>query len=361
MISNWGFYMKSVTTRLLVAMLLFSLLGVMAYGQGGGSTSSLSGVVVDSTGGVIPGADVTVKNDATSAEFKAITAANGTFSIPALNSGIYTATVTVPNFKVAVYKDIRLEAGVPATIRVTLQIGGTSETVIVEAGAEMVQSQTANIAATMVSSQILNLPTGSRSALEAVILSIPGISISGTDTREARVMGLPENMVNITIDGISAQDNYMKSTDGFFSRVRPGVDAMEQVTVSTATPGAESGGGGAVQIRFVTRSGNNELPWRPVRVFAQPVLQCQLVVQQPQHHGARPVKTGGPGSPLLPRPSRISSAAVSAARSGFPSSSTAGTRLSSSSITRNCASRSRSLPPPHSSRPRPSRATFCML
>ena len=250
--------MRLCLIRLLSVMLLLPLMSVFAFAQGGGTTSSISGVVVDTSGGVIPGADVTVKNNATSAEFKTITAANGTFSIPALNSGIYTATVTVPNFKVAVYKDIRIEAGVPATIRVTLQIGGTSETVIVEAGAEMVQSQTANVAATMVSSQILNLPTGSRSALEAVILSIPGISISGTDTREARVMGLPENMVNITIDGISAQDNYMKSTDGFFSRVRPGVDAMEQVTVSTATPGAESSGSGGVQIKFVTRSGNND-------------------------------------------------------------------------------------------------------
>ena len=88
---------------------------------------------------------------------------------------MYTATVTVPNFKVAVYKDIRLEAGVPATIRVSLQIGGVGETVIVEAGAEMVQSQTANIATTMNVSQIVNLPTGSRSALEVVIL-MPGIT-----------------------------------------------------------------------------------------------------------------------------------------------------------------------------------------
>jgi hypothetical protein len=250
--------MKLPLIRLLSVMLYLSLISTFAFAQGGGMTSSISGVVVDTSGGVIPGAEVTVKNNATSSEFKTITAGNGTFSIPALGAGIYTATVTVPNFKVAVYKDISLDAGVPATIRVTLQVGGRSETVIVEAGAEMVQSQTANIAATMNISQIVNLPTGSRSALEGVILSMPGINISGTDTREARVMGLPENMVNITIDGISSQDNYMKSTDGFFSRVRPGVDAMEQVTVSTATPGAESSGAGGVQIKFVTRSGNNE-------------------------------------------------------------------------------------------------------
>jgi len=251
--------MKFCATRLISVMLYLLLISTSAYAQGGGTTSSISGVVVDTSGGIIPGAEVTVKNNATGGESKTMTAENGTFSIPALGAGKYTATVSVPNFKVAVYKDITLEAGVPATIRVTLQVGGKSETVIVEAGAAMLQSQTANVAATLNVSQILSLPTGTRSALEAVILSIPGISISGTDTRNgANAMGLDESMVNITIDGISSMDNYMKTTDGFFSRVRPGVDAMEQVTVSTATPGAESAGTGAVQIKFVTRSGNNE-------------------------------------------------------------------------------------------------------
>ena len=55
----------------------------------------------------------------------------------------------MPNFKVAVVKEIKLEAGLPATIRVILQVGGKTETVVVEAGAEMVQSQTANVATTL--------------------------------------------------------------------------------------------------------------------------------------------------------------------------------------------------------------------
>ena len=266
--------MKSCLTRLLSVMFFLSLISAFAFAQGGGMGSSISGVVVDQSGGIIPGADIMVKNNATGGEFKTVSADNGTFSIPALSAGIYTATVTVPNFKVAVYKDIRLDAGVPATIRVSLQVGGGNETVVVEAGAEMVQSQTANVSTTMNVSQIISLPTGSRSALEAVIMSVPGISISGTDTREARVMGLPENMVNITIDGISAQDNYMKSTDGFFARVRPGVDAMEQVTVSTATPGAESSGSGGVQIKFVTRSGNNQYRGSLYEYLRNPVFDA---------------------------------------------------------------------------------------
>ncbi|MGH9936327.1 MAG: TonB-dependent receptor domain-containing protein, partial [Blastocatellia bacterium] len=74
----------------------------------------------------------------------------------------------------------------------------------------------------------------------------------------SNINGLPESTINITIDGVNVQNNDNKSTDGYFTYVRPRIDAIEEVTVSTATPGAESSGEGAVQIKFVTRSGNNE-------------------------------------------------------------------------------------------------------
>src|SRR5262249_55487148 len=76
--------------------------------------------------------------------------------------------------------------------------------------------------------------------------------------RDSTFNGLPESSINITIDGINTQDNYQKTTDGLFSRVSPRLDSIEEVTVSTATPSAESAGQGAVQIKFVTRSGKNQ-------------------------------------------------------------------------------------------------------
>ena len=58
--------MRHLLCKLVLAMLVLASAGVTAYGQGGGSSSSLSGLVVDQSGGVIPGADVSVKNNATS-------------------------------------------------------------------------------------------------------------------------------------------------------------------------------------------------------------------------------------------------------------------------------------------------------
>ena len=246
--------MRRGLAGLLLTMLLMAALSLAVYAQG--PSTSLSGVVVDQSGGVIPGADVTVKSESTGTEFKTVTADNGTFSIPALAPGTYTATVTVPNFKQAVYRDIKLIAGTPASIRVTLQVGGSSETVVVQAGAEMVQSQSANITTTLVSSQITNLPLATRNVMDFIAM-LPGVSTTAS-VRNSTINGLPSVTINITVDGVNTQDNYNRNTDGFFSYISPRLDAMEEVTVSTATPGAESAGQGAVQIKFVTRSGNND-------------------------------------------------------------------------------------------------------
>jgi hypothetical protein len=240
---------------MLVALCLVAMAGTPAYAQGGGATSSLSGTVTDSSGGVIPGATVTVKNDATNTEFTAVTGENGGFTVPSIDAGTYTVTVALLGFKTAVVSDVRVNAAVPATVRVALQVGGLEETVIVEGGSEIIQTQSPAVTSTLDANQILKLPTGSRSALD-FITTLPGVNTPGSN-RNSTINGLPQASINITIDGISAQDNHLKTGDGFFARVSPRLDAIEEVTVSTASQDAASTGMGAVQIRFVTRSGSN--------------------------------------------------------------------------------------------------------
>jgi hypothetical protein len=240
---------------LFTAAALVLAAGSVAFGQGGGMTSSITGTVTDQSGAVVPGAIVMVKNNATSMEFRGSTAANGSFSVPAVPVGNYTVTITANGFKQAVVENVKVESGTPANISTSLQIGSVKETVVVIGGADIVQTASANIATSMTINQIANLPLSTRNALDFVVF-LPGVNTAGI-TRDATFMGLPQAAVNITIDGVSAQDNYNKSTE-FFVRVSPRLDAVEEVTVSTATPGAESAGQGAVQIRFTTRSGSND-------------------------------------------------------------------------------------------------------
>ena len=94
-------------------------------------------------------------------------------------------------------------------------------------------------------------------------------------------MGLPQNTLSITVDGASVQDKYTRSGDGFFANLQPRLDMVEEVTVSSATAGAESSGQGAVQIKFVTRSGTNSSSAR-LRLHAAPQPEHEQLLQYPQ-------------------------------------------------------------------------------
>ena len=87
---------------------------------------------------------------------------------------------------------------------------------------------------------------------------LPGVS-TPAGNRDATINGLPRGMINITLDGVNIQDNTLRSTDGFFAIVSPRLDSVEEVTVTTASQGAGDAGQGAVQVKFVTRSGTNQL------------------------------------------------------------------------------------------------------
>ncbi len=254
--------MRSTARLFLSALFCLAMDAVtpeVAFAQGGGATTSLSGTVTDTSGAIIPGASVVVKNMATATQFDATSNEGGYFSVPALDPGTYSVTVTLMGFKTAVLNDVRVNASTPATVKVALSVGGLEETVVVTGGAEIIQTTSAAVTSTIDTNQILKIPTGSRSALEFVAL-LPGVSTPGGPggSRDATINGLPQSAINITIDGMSAQDNHLKTGDGFFARVSPRLDAIEEVTVNSAAQDASSTGQGAVQIRFVTRSGSND-------------------------------------------------------------------------------------------------------
>ena len=200
--------------------------------------------------------DIVAKNNSTSGESRAVSDATGTFTMLSLPPGLYTVTVSLMGFKTVNMPDIQLTAAQPARIKATLEVGQLQETVVVTGATEIVQTESSAVATTLSTKQISTVPLATRNTLD-FIAALPGVNTTGT-IRNSTVMGLQASATNITIDGINVQDNYLKSSDGFFARISPRMDAVEEVTVSTANPGAESAGQGAVQIRFVTRSGTNK-------------------------------------------------------------------------------------------------------
>ena len=245
--------MSRYVQRLLALALAVCVSSVPVFAQSS-ATTSLSGVVTDTGGGVIPGATVVVKNEATGVTYEAVTTDNGGFNVPALVAGSYSATVSLSGFKTAVVSNIRLLTSTPANISVKLEVGALTETVEVKASSTLVQTQSTAVTSTIAVEQLKQLPLVSRNALYSLAF-LPGVETAG-GPRGAIISGLPNNTVNITIDGIST-GNQFQNTDGFFSMVTPRLDAIEEITVTGATPGAGTGNG-STQVAFTTRSGTND-------------------------------------------------------------------------------------------------------
>ena len=241
---------------ILSSALLFALWATPAAAQGGSNTATLSGVVTDKDGGVIPGATVTVKNVATGETQSKVTNEAGAYSFPGMNVGSYKVTITLTGFKTADI-DTRLTAGSSNTITTKLEVGAISEVVNVTAGTDLIRTDTPTVTSVVNADFIQTLPRNDRTALNFLIF-MPGVTTIGGagSARSSTISGLPQNTINITIDGIS-NSNLLQSGDGFFTLVGTRLDAVEEVAMTSATAGADATGQGAVQIRFQTRSGTN--------------------------------------------------------------------------------------------------------
>jgi hypothetical protein len=239
-----------MTNRIVAAALLVC---AAAFTQT--TSSRISGSVTDPQGAAVAGASVTILNPVTGQTFATVTNAQGEYVVPAVPAATYRVTIESKGFRTAILNEVKVDAAVPATVNARLEVGAITETVEVNAAAEVVQSTSATVSSTIVGRQLSELPITTRNLLELVVTQ-PGAQTPGTP-RTTSINGLPKGSINISIDGLNVQDNQLRSDDGFFTTVMPRTDAIEEVTVSTAGAGAESAGEGAAQVKFVTKSGTN--------------------------------------------------------------------------------------------------------
>src|SRR5215470_6242449 len=107
----------------LLALFVFLLtLAPSSASAQGSFFTSLTGTVADSSGAVIPGANVKVKNNGTGAEYDVVSGTDGGFTVPSLPGGTYSVTVSLMGFKTAVLNSVTLNAAIPANVRVTLTV-----------------------------------------------------------------------------------------------------------------------------------------------------------------------------------------------------------------------------------------------
>ncbi len=225
------------------------------------SSSSLRGTVKDPSGAVVPNAKIVVKSARTGAERTAQSGNDGSFTVPAIEPGIYTVIVEASGFKK--YNQTNLSFS-PAEIKgldVELQVGQTSETVNISgSAAEEIKTETGERSNTIKASQIENLSIIGRSSLE-LLRVLPGVVApdqagavaSFGDASQYAVNGQRGNNNNVSVDGSRVID--IGCNCG--SIVSMNNDMVQEVTVQTSNYAAEHGNSG-VQISAVTKGGGRD-------------------------------------------------------------------------------------------------------
>ena len=127
--------------QFIVAILVVSLClaGTLANAQSGGNSGSISGTILDPTGAVVPNATVEVHNPVSHFDRSTTTDKSGNFSIPNVPFNPYHMTVTATGFAQSA-QDVDVRSVVPVSVKVNLQVSGSTTSVTVEAGGDLVEN-----------------------------------------------------------------------------------------------------------------------------------------------------------------------------------------------------------------------------
>ncbi|MGB0033887.1 MAG: carboxypeptidase regulatory-like domain-containing protein [Candidatus Acidiferrales bacterium] len=239
---------------------LFALVGLLSCGAAFGQiTGSIRGNVNDASGAVVPGASVTATLTGTQSSRTVTSDNSGDFEIPELAVGSYLVTADAKGFKKYVATDVVVTIGHVAVVIITLQVGGSTETVTVAADAAQVETTSTQLGAVMTDTAVRELPLNSRNTYQLLQLQ-PGVqSQLGSDL----FTGSSNPGVVSVNGGRGRANNYMVNggdgNDIFVNgpAIQPSPDAIEEFRVLTNTFDAEFGRNSGSVVNVVTKSGTN--------------------------------------------------------------------------------------------------------
>jgi hypothetical protein len=235
-----------------------------AYGQASG-TATLRGTVEDSSGGILPGATVTLTNAATKAVQTAVTNDRGAYTFSGVFPGTYDLKAELAGFKTYEQKAIAISPQDTRGIDVRLDVGQQTETVTVTATNEVIQTETGAREGVLTASQIDNLSVVGRSSLELLRI-LPGVvSPDNTAFETVTFGGGANNTQGYTVNGIRSSNNNVSldgsqlidigSNNGVIVTLNN--DMVQEVKVQSSNFAAEYGSGG-MNISAVTKGGGSQ-------------------------------------------------------------------------------------------------------
>ncbi len=250
-------------TKLILSVAMVGALACLGFVSTGYAQSTtqgaIGGTVYDSTGAIVPGAAVTVRNNGTNAERSVTTDASGFYRITNLQPTSYTVTVTSQGFKT--YKDtnVVVTVGGLTTVSPRLSVGAVATTVEVTGAAPQVNASTPDFAPVLNTTAIQNLPINGGRWSEFTLLT-PGAVSDSSGFGLISVRGISPLLNNNTVDGADNNQAFFSEERG---RTRIGYStpkvAVQEFQVNTSNYSAEYGRAAGAVINTVTKSGSNSL------------------------------------------------------------------------------------------------------
>ena len=225
------------------------------------NTATITGNVTDPTGAAIAGATVVVDNPATGLHREITTNAAGVFSVPQLQPGTYSVTVSRDGFQTVKNSTVTLVIDQVANLPVAMKVGATQQTVEVSSAAPLIDTSTAGLGTVIGQKETQDLPLNGRQFVQLLQLA-PGtvpISVSqsatpsiGAGATTPSINGGTNRSNLFYIDGVYA-------TDPFFSTfsISPSIDALQEFKEQTHTDLAETGQSTGGTIDVATKTGTN--------------------------------------------------------------------------------------------------------
>ena len=250
--------------RSIIAVLLgMALWGQLAVAQV--ATGSITGVVQDETGGVVPGAAVTVRNTDTGISRALTTDAQGRYQALNLNPGNYEVEGQSTGFQTELRRGIQITVGRQAVVNLSMRVGAVTESVEVTGEAPLIETRTSTLGALVGQQTIESMPLNGRSWDQLALLQT-GITVYGGGSGKSfgdstgtkfSVAGSRSYSNSFLLDGTDI-NGHGNSTPGGAAGTNLGVDAIREFQIITNAFSAEHGRATGAVVSAVTKSGTNQ-------------------------------------------------------------------------------------------------------
>lgn len=231
----------------------------------------ITGLVQDSTGAVIPHANVTLTNTGTGFIVHTRSDGQGLFSFPPEKVGNYRLDASTKGFEKTVQENIHLDVQSRLDIVMTLKAGGISDTVTVTTAPPALQTQSGSVGQVVDTNSINMTPLNGRNWVYMVQLAagvVPSGGTHGGGTGDFSANGQRPGQNDFLMDGVDNNANIMDLMNGASYNVRPPPDALAEFKVQTADYSAELGHSAGAAVNVSLKSGTNQIhgaAWEYIR------------------------------------------------------------------------------------------------